>query len=238
MSGPYITTLLSTTVNLNPRQMDNKIYKNLKDNLIKKVEGRCYRNYGFISKVYEIKEYSQGNLIAENPMAAATFALKFTCRLCNPLKKKQIVCKVMKINNLFINAQNGPVTMIITMNRINNDMFYQEPKTGKLMARQNDGKVKEISPGTYIMTKVESRTFNDMDSIIMAIGELTRLATDEEVQNSFKQEYGDDKITDFNDYMMRDNEEEYNEVSSEESNDDLSEDEKDEEAYESDMITK
>lgn len=237
MSGPYITTLLTTTVNLNPRQMDNKIYKNLKDNLIKKVEGRCYRNYGYISKVYDIKEFSQGDLIPENPMAAATFGVKFTCRLCNPLKKKQIVCKVMKINNLFINAQNGPITMIITMNRINGDAFYQEPKTGKLMAKLSDNKTSEITPGTYIVTTVESRTFNDMDSIIMSIGELNRIATDEEVQNSFKQEYTtDEKIVDFGDYMLKDNEDEYNKVS--EDNENLSEDEKDEESFQSDSITK
>jgi DNA-directed RNA polymerase subunit E'/Rpb7 len=229
MSGPYITTLLSTTINLNPRQMDNKIYKNLKDNLIKKVEGHCYRNYGFISKVYDIKEYSQGDLIPENPMAAATFAVKFTCKLCNPLKKKQIVCKIMKINNLFINAQNGPITMIITMNRINNEKFYQDTKTGKLMANLGDGKVQEIKPGTYVVTTIESRTFNDMDSIIMAIGELNRLATEKEIDNSFLQEHSNnEKIVDFNDYMERDNEEEYEEASDGENNiDELSEEEKD-----------
>lgn len=235
MSGPYITTLLSTTVNLNPRQMDNKIYKNLKDNLIKKVEGKCYRNFGFISKVYDIKEYSEGMLIPENPMAAATFGVKFTCRLCNPLRKKQIVCKIAKINNMFINAQNGPITLIITMNRINNEIFYQELKTGKLIAKIS-GKTVEVTPGSYVVVTIESRTFNDMDSIIMAIGELNRLATDEEVNDSFKQEYGSNEdITDFNDYMQRDNEEEqYNRVVDDEDDDDLTSDEKEEEALESD----
>lgn len=234
MSGPYITTLLSTTVNLNPRQMDNKIYKNLKDNLIKKVEGKCYRNFGFISKIYDIKEYSEGVLIPENPMAAATFAVKFTCRLCNPLRKKQIVCKVAKINNMFINAQNGPITMIITMNRINNDVFYQEQKTGKLMAKHN-GKTTEITPSSYIIATIESRTFNDMDSIIMAIGELNRLATDEEINDSFKQEYNvNNDLTDYNEYIQRDNEEDYNKVVEDEQNDNLSPDEREEEALQND----
>lgn len=236
MSGPYITTLLWTRVNLDPKQMDNKIYKNLKDNLIKKVEGKCYRNFGFISKVYDIKEYSIGILVAENPMAAATFKVKFSCRLCNPLRKKQIVFKVMKINNMFINAQNGPITLIITMNRINDDTFYQEPKTGKLMEK-TDGKPREISPGMYIIATVESRTFNDMDSIIMAIGELNRVATDEEVKNSFKEEYTtDEKILDFNDYMERDNEDETynNNIDNVENDDNLTPDEKEEEALQND----
>ncbi|ARF09231.1 DNA-directed RNA polymerase, subunit E'/Rpb9 [Catovirus CTV1] len=231
MSGPYLTTLLTTTVNLNPRQMDNKIYKNLKDNLVKKVEGKCYRNFGYISKVYDIKEYTEGILVPENPMAAATFGVKFTCRLCNPLRKKQIVCKITRMNNMLINAQNGPITMIITMNRINSENFYQEPKTGKLMAKKTGHNI-EVTPGSYVVTTVESRTFNDMDSIIMAMGELNRLATDEEISDSFKQEYaGDDQVVDFNDYMLRDNEEE---EFNEEEDDNMSQDEKEESALQND----
>lgn len=204
LTGPYITTLLTTSVNLNPRQMDNKIYKNLKDNLIKKLEGKCYRNYGFISKIYDIKEYSEGILIPENPMAAATFGIKFTCRICYPLRKMQIVCKIAKINNMFISAQNGPITMIITMDRINKDIFYQEMDTGKLVAINGDKKIK-IIPGMYVITTVETKTFNDMDTIIMSIGELNRLATDEEVNNSFKQEFGTEEIVDYNEYILKDN---------------------------------
>ena len=231
MSGPYLTTLLTTTVNLNPRQMDNKIYKNLKDNLVKKVEGKCYRNFGYISKVYDIKEYTEGILVPENPMAAATFGVKFTCRLCNPLRKKQNVCKITRMNNMLINAQNGPITMIITMNRINSENFYQEPKTGKLMAKKTGHNI-EVTPGSYVVTTVESRTFNDMDSIIMAMGELNRLATDEEISDSFKQEYaGDDQVVDFNDYMLRDNEEE---EFNEEEDDNMSQDEKEESALQND----
>lgn len=231
MSGPYITTLLSATVNLNPRQMDNKIYKNLKDNLIKKIEGRCYKNYGYISKIYNIKEYSEGILIPENPMAAATYAVKFTCRLCNPLRKKQIVFKIMKINNMFISAQNGPITLIITMNRINNDVFYQEPKTGKLMKKTTNKPV-EITPGSYIIATVESRTFNDMDSIIMALGELYRMATEEEIKSSFIDEHTniEENIKDFSEYMQKDNEEEkYNE-----NDEDLTSDEREEEELQND----
>lgn len=202
MTSPYITTYLNTTINLNPRQMDNRIYKNLKDNLINKVEGRCYRNYGFISKVYDIKEYSQGLLISENPMTSATFGVKFTCRLCHPLKGRQIICKIMKINNMIVNAQNGPITMIITSDRINNNNFFQDPKTGKIYVKNGDSKVREITPGTYIIATVSSKTFNDTDSIIMAMGELQRLATDEEIRQNYKQEHSvDENVVNYDDYI-------------------------------------
>ena len=121
--------------------------------------------------------------------------------------------------------------MIITMNRINSENFYQEPKTGKLMAKKTGHNI-EVTPGSYVVTTVESRTFNDMDSIIMAMGELNRLATDEEISDSFKQEYaGDDQVVDFNDYMLRDNEEE---EFNEEEDDNMSQDEKEESALQND----
>jgi len=200
-SSPYITTLLSATINLNPRQMDNKIYKNIKDNLIKKIEGKCYRNYGYIAKVYDIKEYSNGIMIPENPQAPATFAVKFTCKICNPLRKKKIVCKIAKINNMFVNSQNGPITVISTMNRINEEIFFIDQKTNKLMSKIN-GNIEEVSPGKFIIVTIESKMFNDMDTVIIALGEINRMATDEEINNSFQDEYKEDNdVTSFTEYM-------------------------------------
>ena len=231
MYSPYIVTLLDTSVNLNPRQMNNQIYKNLKDNLIKKIEGRCYRNFGYVSKIYDIKEQSDGNLVPENPMAAATFSLKFTCKLCIPLRKKQIVCKIERVTNMLINAHNGPITMIITMNRINNDLFYQDQKTGKLIIRNSK---KTIEPGMYIIATIESRTFSDMDQIIMAIGELNRIATEDEISKSFSQEHNNiagDNIVEFNEYMKKDN---VNDRDGPEDNGDLTYNEKEEEDLQND----
>jgi DNA-directed RNA polymerase subunit E'/Rpb7 len=48
MSGPYITTILDTTVTLKPSQFDNRIYKNLKDNLIKNLEGKYTRSLNIL----------------------------------------------------------------------------------------------------------------------------------------------------------------------------------------------
>ena len=38
--------------------MDNKLYLHIKDNLSNKLVGRCYKNYGFIKKIYKIDEIS------------------------------------------------------------------------------------------------------------------------------------------------------------------------------------
>jgi DNA-directed RNA polymerase subunit E'/Rpb7 len=200
--GPYINTELTTTITIHPRQMDNNIYKNLKDNLIKKVEGRCYSRYGYISKVYKILEYSKGRIIPENPTASVIFGVKFSCKLCHPIKKRSIICKIQKITKMFINASNGPITCIITIDRLNNNTFIFDNKTGKLFAKTGEN-YKEVLPGTYIKVIIENLTFNDMDKIIMTMGSIQAIPTDEEIKQSFNNEYGSDEESniDFEKYI-------------------------------------
>jgi DNA-directed RNA polymerase subunit E'/Rpb7 len=201
-SGPYINTELTSTVNIHPRQMDNNIYKNLKENLVNKLEGRCYSKYGYISKIFKILDYTKGRIIPENPIASALFGVKFSCKLCHPIKKRIIVCKIQKITKLFINASNGPITIIITMDRLNNKSFFFDQKVNKLFHKVEDT-TKEIIPGSYVKVLIENLTFNDMDKIIMAIGNLQNIATNEEIKKSFDEEYGTDDgtIVDFEKYI-------------------------------------
>lgn len=195
LSSPYITTILQSPITISARQMDNNLYKHLKENLIKKLEGRCYNKYGFISKIYEILEHSTGEIVSENPMASAMFIVKFSCTLCHPMVKKQIICKIQKINKLFINATNGPITAIITMTRKNENIFYQDAKTNRLMAKLGEGKSVEVLPERFIKITVETKTFNNMDRIIMVMGELNDLATDQEIKKSFEDEYKHNNIS-------------------------------------------
>src|ERR1700722_13785306 len=98
MLSPYINTKLFTLVTVMPNQMNNDIYSHMKSNLAQRLEGKCYRNFGYISKIYEILEHGDGVIEPENPTAAAAYNVKFTCRLCIPLKDKYIICKVEKTN--------------------------------------------------------------------------------------------------------------------------------------------
>jgi DNA-directed RNA polymerase subunit E'/Rpb7 len=204
--GPYITTELTATVSLHPRQLDNNIYKHLKENLIKKLEGRCYSKYGYISTIYKILDYTEGRILPENPMASATFGVKFSCRLCHPMKKRFIVCKIQKMTKQYINASNGPITVIITMNRLNNNVFYQDAKSNKLYARIDKENNIEITAGKYVKVLIENSTFNDSDKIIMALGQLNGMATDEEIKEHIQEEFGseNDKIIDFEGYINQD----------------------------------
>ncbi len=201
--SPYITTELTSSVSLEPSQMNNNIYKNLKNNLIKRFEGKCFKDYGFINKIYEVNKYSDGYIVAENPKSAARFFVTFTCKLCYPLLKKQIVCKIDKANRLIMRLNNGPINILVTTkDRINKNIFFIDTKSGNLMAKK-DGKSIPITIGSYVKVSIESRQFNDQDTMIMAMGFLEDIATDEEVKVSYEKEFGVDNLITYDDYIQQ-----------------------------------
>ncbi len=203
--SPYITTELVCSVSLEPSQMNNNIYKNLKNNLIKRFEGKCYKDFGFINKIYDISKYSDGYIAAENPKSAARFYINFTCKLCYPLLKKQIICKIDKANRLIMRLNNGPINVLVTTkDRINKNVFFIDNKTGNLMAKK-DGKNIPITIGSYVKVTIDSRQFNDQDTMIMAMGILEDIATDEEVKNSYEKEFGIDDMIKYDDYIKEEN---------------------------------
>lgn len=202
MYSPYINTILSTSVSLKPRQMDNYIYKHLKDNLIKKVEGRCYREYGYIKKVYKIEEYGDGIIVPENPLSNAVFNVKFHCRICYPLKNKEIICKIEKINSKLINCSNGPITCIIELLKLMNTSIISDVKTGKIMYKDNNNILTELKANLFIKVNLTGVIFNDKDSIIMSLGNITGIANEKEIEDFYNEEYKseDEEILDFNEY--------------------------------------
>ena len=205
--SPYITTELTTNVSLDAAQMNNNIYKNLKNNLIKRLEGKCFKDYGFIAKIYEITKYSDGYIIAENPKSAARFTVTFTCKLCFPLLKQQIICKIDRANRLIMRLNNGPVNVLVTTkDRINKNVFFIDTTTGNLMAKK-DGKSITVSLSNYVKVTIESRQFNDQDTMIMAMGIIEDIATDDEVKESYEKEFGIDALVNYDDYIQYEGEE-------------------------------
>lgn len=218
--SPYITTVLSTTILLTPQQLDENMYNHLKQNLIKKMEGKCYRNFGYISKIYQIKSYGDGMIVPENPMAGVLYDINFSCRLCNPLKNKEIVCEVFKIKGMLINAVNGPITVIVTLDRINGEIFYYDAITNKLMVKSTDNttshEVKQrtqkesglSTSGSYVKILIENKKIYDSNNIIYTIGKLTGIANEDEIKEFYDAEYGvgaESNTVDFNEYIDGEN---------------------------------
>lgn len=186
MDTPYINTTLETDILLYPHQMDNNLYKHIKNNLKEKIEGKCYSKYGYIVKIYEITDYSNGIIVPEDLTGVATFHVKFTCKLCRPIENQVIICKYIK-NKPDICFQNGPIEIIVG-NRGVGDKFFVDNKTNKLLYKLENNQTKEINIGDYVKATVYNIVFSNKSTNILSIGTLTDIATDDEIKKMFQDE--------------------------------------------------
>lgn len=180
--NPYIETSLLCPIMLLPNQMDNKIYLHLKSNLKNKLESKCYKNYGFVSKIYSIEETSDGIIEAEDPTCSAKITVRFTCSLCLPIVGKEIICKIDRMNKALISAINGPIKAIITADKINKDNFF--PDMNRNIRIKGNSQV--LIPEMFIRILVLSKSFGDYDKNILVIGYLQDIATEEQINKFYK----------------------------------------------------
>ena len=187
VDNPFINTKLSTTVSLRPDQMDNKIYLNLKNNLEKKIVGKCYKDYGFINKIYEIIRYKDGIIEDENFTGSAVFDLEFSCSICRPLRNQSIVCQVEKVNKMLIMLKNGPLKIVITIQRFDNENFFVDNNNNIRYKNKNGSEI--LKSDDYVIANVLQVIFNHGDSRITAMGSLNRMATEDDVKKFYTDMY-------------------------------------------------
>lgn len=200
MSGPYFNTELYCKVGLYPNQMDNDIYKNLKQNLIKKYQGKCYKSYGLIVKVHKISERSEGKLIPEDTSASAHYNVKFSCRLCKPLMNSLIVCEVVGISKSIIYLKNGKIDIFVldSKNDVNPNNFVYDERRNALIANIGNNKGKPVENGDFLKVKVLGAKIEHGVNKIVVIGSLESLASEKESNESILQQ--DDDKEDFQPY--------------------------------------
>jgi DNA-directed RNA polymerase subunit E'/Rpb7 len=175
---PYINTTLVCPVMLQPTQMDNKLYLHLKTNLVNKLVGKCYQNYGHIIKIYKIEETSEGIIEAEDSSCSAKYIVKFSCKLCLPAKNKEIICKIDRINKALISGINGPIKAIITPEAINKEKFFTDGERN-FRIKSNS---KILEQNIYIKVLILQSTFRTNDIDIIAMAFLQDIATPEEIK--------------------------------------------------------
>lgn len=192
MNNPFIDTMLYATVALHPSQLNNNIYSNLKQNLIEKYERKCYKDYGYICKIYEIIKRDNGILIPEDLNSSAIFKVKFSCRLCHPLENTQIICKVNQTTDLFISLVSEPIHIIVTTDndRINGNVFYKDQYEKKIKNKKTN---ETLEHGSLVKATILSKAFVDKDRKIIAIGRLDDIATDKEIEQFYTDAYSQEK---------------------------------------------
>jgi|SaaInlStandDraft_3_1057020.scaffolds.fasta_scaffold04513_2 DNA-directed RNA polymerase subunit E'/Rpb7 len=179
MISPYKNTILRTHVSLPPQKITNELRYFINEELKKKVEGKCCE-YGFISKIYNITNIQPPFIPAENPFCSIDCGVEYSCRLCLPIQNTQIIAKVNKISQVLITAENGPISILITIDRINKNIFYVD-NNGYLRYKGKD-KSYLLNENDYIKITVESVASNHKDVKIKVIGQLENMASDSDIK--------------------------------------------------------
>jgi len=193
LHNPYKKTVLSTPIMISPDQMDNKMYIHLKSNLINKLQNKCYENYGYIDKIYNIEEISDGVIEPEDPTCSAKMIVRFSCNLFLPIVGKEIICKIDRMNKALIMGVMGPaIKVIISADKINKDNFFSDVNRNIRVK----GTSEVVLPGMYLRVLVLSKSFSNYDKNILVIGYLQDIATQKEIEDYIERpENINDEIT-------------------------------------------
>ena len=184
---PIVNTTLSTKVSLFPMQMNNEIYYHLKQNVEKKVQGKC-NEFGYVIKVLKIEDYNDGIIDAENFSGSAVYNIRYLASLCIPVEKTQIIMKIENINNAIILALHGPISCVITPDKINTELFTNE--IGKYYIKKQEPKQEirqELKKGDLVKVTILSKKLYKND-IMISLGFLDDMATQGEQDNFYKPE--------------------------------------------------
>lgn len=186
MNNLYINTYLFTNVGLHPSQMNNNIRKNIKNNLIEKVNEKCILDYGYIVEIHDITYISDAVIIPEDPLASAIFNVKFLCTLCNPLINSIIIGQIDNITSKLIKISNGPIEILVVDHNIKTTNFRFDNKSNEWIANTYDNNKIILKPKIYVNVKILSKSVIDKSTRILCMGYLDNLASEEEINNISK----------------------------------------------------
>ena len=187
--SPYINTYFHSRISLLPHQMNNEIYLHLKNNLKRNVEKKCNK-YGYITKLHKILDYSDGEIIPENFDSSAIFNIKYSCRVCLPIEKTNIICKIELQNKALIKAVNGPIIAIIKLSQLNSDNFSTNNK-GEIVYNKNN---KIIQINDHIILNISALNFFAGDERLIILGNLVDIPTQEQINKYFTENLETEKI--------------------------------------------
>ncbi len=185
MSNPYINTSFKTQVRLRPDQLNNDIVLNIKNNLVTKLEGKCFRDHGYIVKIFSVENYSDGYVSSDNSYSPIVYNVTFNCRLCYVANGTQIVCQIEKITEELIRLINGPMRIFVTSDRLNKSIFFIDNNSN---IRLKDGS-KKLTNSDFVKVTIKSSVFEHGNSSIVCLGFIDDIATNEEIKEHYDNIY-------------------------------------------------
>ena len=190
MNSASFKTVLDATVVITPSQLNNDLYMNIKDNLEKRLIGKCYKNYGLIEKIYNIQKISDGKINQEDNDCNVYYNVSFHCRILKPVVNSTIIAKVNSINNDYIFLTSSNIKIIVTNKKIGNNYINDT------INNTNKETNKVIENGDFMKVNVLKYQLMDKEKNIYVEGSLVDEATDEEVDKFYNQLYTDIKEDD------------------------------------------
>jgi len=206
MNNPYITTYLTTTVRVLPREMDNNMRKYIKNSIEKEHSNKCFGDYGFIVKTHEIEIISDGIIIPEDPMCCPTYKIRFLATLCRPLQNTIITAKIIGMSEQLIFLSYGPLEIIVkTINGINKNLFIFNSNLSRwTYKKSNDKNVQKLivlKNDSYLKVKIQSKKIIDKTKQIICIGFIENIASDKDIEKSIKDMYEPQKYDNIIEYI-------------------------------------
>lgn len=194
LETPYIDTNLYSKVCIKPYQINNDLYLNLKNNLKKNKEKRC-NEYGYITKIYKILDFSDGEVIPENFDASVIYKVSFHCRLCKPKLNQKIICKVAFINKLFIKSINGP---IISVTLVKSEDISNNFTINNLNEIEHKKTKNKLKPNDHITLIVKGIKFDSNEEKIIITSYLEDIPSEDEIKQYFDENFESEKIEEMN----------------------------------------
>lgn len=175
----YVSTTLNSKVLLKPYQLNANLENNLLDNLINLLEGKCFKNIGFIVKINKIISHDDGIINIGDLGSNIEYNVIFVCKLCVVSKGKQSIFKITAVTKLLIHAKNGPVTAIITSDKhkINSKVFFHDKNS--VFSYHSGGTGAVLKEGDFVKITITNFIFNGGDSKINIIGTMDDIVLDD-----------------------------------------------------------
>lgn len=190
LSTPYKDTILYSKVCIKPHQLNNDLYLNLKNNL-KKNKEKKNNEYGYITKIYKILDFNDGEVIPENFDASVIYNVSFSCRLCKPILNQKIICKIEFINKLFIKSINGPIISVTLVKSEDISNKFNINNLNEILYKSTN---KKLNPNDYVTIIVKGIKFESKDQKIIITSHLDDIPNEDEIKEYFNEKFDSEKI--------------------------------------------
>jgi DNA-directed RNA polymerase subunit E'/Rpb7 len=177
--SPYKKLYQYTRVYLTPYNLNSDIKNNIMFTLKKQVEKKCNMN-GYVENIYDIAEYTDGDIINEDFSGNVIFNIKYYCKICIPIIDTIIIAKIKLIKQNLIIANNGPLYIFISNNMIDESKW--NINTNDII---NINTKNKLEPNNLVKIKINKTRIHNSSNKINVIGTLLDFASEKEINDFY-----------------------------------------------------